>query len=287
MRQFKIANSFTNRISQSVDKYLTEISRKDLITAEEEIVLTKRIKEGDRAALDRLVTANLLFVVSVAKQYQNYNMTLGDLIDEGNLGLIKAAKRFDETKGFKFISYAVWWIRQSILMAIVDEGSTVRVPLNQVTDMRKVNHAYSTLQQNFEREPTHEEIAEMLGTPVDKISNTIGYSGNKIYLDAPCMLGDDGSATLLERLENEEKSPEHALITESLKNDLSKALLMLNEKQRTIIIHFYGLESNPALSLADIGEMLNISIPRVRQIRDIALDRLHHSRKANLLKAYL
>lgn len=286
MRQLKITQSITNRESQSLDKYLHEIGKVDLITAEEEVILAQKIREGDQAALERLTKTNLRFVVSVAKQYQNQGLTLGDLINEGNLGLIKAAKRFDETKGFKFISYAVWWIRQSILQAIAEQSRIVRLPLNQVGSLSKISKAFSKLEQEFEREPSPEELAEMLETTVDKISDTLSNSGRHVSMDAPFVQGEEN--TLLDVLENTDApDTDSMLINESLSEEIKRSLATLTEREREIIVLFFGLGTNHALSLEEIGEKFNLTRERVRQIKDKALQRLRHTSRSKILKSYL
>ncbi|UKJ06035.1 sigma-70 family RNA polymerase sigma factor [Solitalea lacus] len=286
MRQLKITQSITNRESQSLDKYLHEIGKVDLITAEEEVILAQKIREGDQVALERLTKTNLRFVVSVAKQYQNQGLTLGDLINEGNLGLIKAAKRFDETKGFKFISYAVWWIRQSILQAIAEQSRIVRLPLNQVGSLSKISKAYSKLEQEYEREPSPEELADILETTVDKISDTLSNSGRHVSMDAPFVQGEEN--TLLDVLENTDTpNTDSMLISESLSEEIKRALSTLTEREREIIVLFFGLGSNHPLSLEEIGEKFNLTRERVRQIKDKALQRLRHTSRSKILKSYL
>ncbi|MEN9370716.1 MAG: hypothetical protein RI952_1581 [Bacteroidota bacterium] len=286
MRQLKITQSITNRESQSLDKYLHEIGKVDLITAEEEVILAQKIREGDQAALERLTKTNLRFVVSVAKQYQNQGLTLGDLINEGNLGLIKAAKRFDETKGFKFISYAVWWIRQSILQAIAEQSRIVRLPLNQVGSLSKISKAFSKLEQEFEREPSPEELAILLETTVDKISDTMSNSGRHVSMDAPFVQGEEN--TLLDVLENQDTpDTDSMLINESLSEEIKRSLATLTEREREIIVLFFGLGTNHALSLEEIGEKFNLTRERVRQIKDKALQRLRHTSRSKILKSYL
>ena len=285
MRQLKITQSITNRESQSLDKYLHEIGKVDLITAEEEVILARKIREGDQAALERLTKTNLRFVVSVAKQYQNQGLTLGDLINEGNLGLIKAAKRFDETKGFKFISYAVWWIRQSILQAIAEQSRIVRLPLNQVGSLSKISKAFSKLEQEFEREPSPEELAEILETTVDKISDTLSNSGRHVSMDAPFVQGEEN--TLLDVLENHEPNTDSNLINESLSEEIKRSLSTLTEREREIIVLFFWLSTNHPLSLEEIGEKFNLTRERVRQIKDKALQRLRHTSRSKILKSYL
>ena len=285
MRQLKITQSITNRESQSLDKYLHEIGKVDLITAEEEVILAQKIREGDQAALERLTKTNLRFVVSVAKQYQNQGLTLGDLINEGNLGLIKAAKRFDETKGFKFISYAVWWIRQSILQAIAEQSRIVRLPLNQVGSLSKISKAFSKLEQEYEREPSPEELADILETTVDKISDTLSNSGRHVSMDAPFVQGEEN--TLLDVLENHEPNTDAILINESLSEEIKRSLSTLTEREREIVVLFFGLGSNQPLSLEEIGEKFNLTRERVRQIKDKALQRLRHTSRSKILKSYL
>lgn len=285
MRQLKITQSITNRESQSLDKYLHEIGKVDLITAEEEVVLAQKIREGDQAALERLTKTNLRFVVSVAKQYQNQGLTLGDLINEGNLGLIKAAKRFDETKGFKFISYAVWWIRQSILQAIAEQSRIVRLPLNQVGSLSKISKAFSRLEQEYEREPSPEELADILETTVDKVSDTLSNSGRHVSMDAPFVQGEEN--TLLDVLENSDPDTDSTLIDESLSEEIKRSLATLTEREREIIVLFFGLGANHQLSLEEIGEKFNLTRERVRQIKDKALQRLRHTSRSRILKSYL
>ncbi|HLS94298.1 RNA polymerase primary sigma factor [Sphingobacterium allocomposti] len=285
MRQLKITQSITNRESQSLDKYLHEIGKVDLITAEEEVILAQRIREGDQVALEKLTKTNLRFVVSVAKQYQNQGLTLGDLINEGNLGLIKAAKRFDETKGFKFISYAVWWIRQSILQAIAEQSRIVRLPLNQVGSLSKISKAFSKLEQEYEREPSPEELADILETTVDKVSDTLSNSGRHVSMDAPFVQGEEN--TLLDVLENSDPDTDSLLIDESLSEEIKRSLATLTEREREIIVLFFGLGTNHQLSLEEIGEKFNLTRERVRQIKDKALQRLRHTSRSKILKSYL
>ncbi len=285
MRQLKITQSITNRESQSLDKYLHEIGKVDLITAEEEVILAQKIREGDQAALERLTKTNLRFVVSVAKQYQNQGLTLGDLINEGNLGLIKAAKRFDETKGFKFISYAVWWIRQSILQAIAEQSRIVRLPLNQVGSLSKISKAFSKLEQEYEREPSPEELAVMLETTVEKISDTLSNSGRHVSMDAPFVQGEEN--TLLDVLENKDPDTDSNLINESLSEEIRRSLSTLTDREREIVVLFFGLSTSQPLSLEEIGEKFNLTRERVRQIKDKALQRLRHTSRSKILKSYL
>ncbi|WP_295651461.1 RNA polymerase sigma factor RpoD/SigA [uncultured Mucilaginibacter sp.] len=285
MRQLKISQSITNRESQSLDKYLTEIGKVDLITADEEVILAQKIREGDQAALERLTKTNLRFVVSVAKQYQNQGLTLGDLINEGNLGLIKAAKRFDETKGFKFISYAVWWIRQSILSAVAEQSRIVRLPLNQIGSLNKIRQAFSKLEQQYEREPSQAELAEILETTEDKICDSLSNSGRHVSMDAPFVQGEEN--TLLDVLQNNEPGTDDFLMDESLSQEIMRSLVTLAEREREVIVLFFGLGNNYPLSLEEIGEKYNLTRERVRQIKDKALQRLRHTSRSNLLQSYL
>ncbi|TND06549.1 MAG: RNA polymerase primary sigma factor [Bacteroidetes bacterium] len=286
MRQLKITKSITNRESASLDKYLQEIGREELITAEEEVVLAKKIRDGDQVALEKLTKANLRFVVSVAKQYQNQGLSLPDLINEGNLGLIKAAKRFDETRGFKFISYAVWWIRQSILQALAEQSRIVRLPLNQVGSLNKINKAYSKLEQEFEREPTANELAHMLELPEDKVADTMRVSGRHVSMDAPLLNGEDNS--LLDVLVNHD-SPraDRTLMNESLQREIERSLSTLTERERDVIKLFFGIGCQHGLTLEEIGAKFDLTRERVRQIKEKAIRRLRHSSRSKLLKAYL
>jgi RNA polymerase primary sigma factor len=286
MRQLKITKSITNRESQSLDKYLQEIGREDLITAEEEVLLAKRIREGDQKALDKLTRANLRFVVSVSKQYQNQGLSLPDLINEGNLGLIKAASRFDETRGFKFISYAVWWIRQSILQALAEQARIVRLPLNQVGSLNKINKAFSRLEQEFERPPTPSELSVMLDLPEDKISDTMRVAGRHISMDAPFVAGEEN--TLLDVLENSD-SPraDKMLIDESLSREIERSLTTLTDRERDVIRLFYGIGMSHEYTLEEIGDKFDLTRERVRQIKEKAIKRLKHSSRSKLLKTYL
>ena len=286
MRQLKITKSITNRESASLDKYLQEIGREELITAEEEVVLAKKIKDGDQDALEKLTRANLRFVVSVAKQYQNQGLSLPDLINEGNLGLIKAARRFDETRGFKFISYAVWWIRQSILQALAEQSRIVRLPLNQVGSLNKINKAYSKLEQEFEREPTADEIAELLDLPIDKVSDTMKVSGRHVSMDAPFANGEESS--LLDVLVNHDSLKADAgLIMESLSKEIDRALSTLTERERDVVKLFFGIGLNHGLTLEEIGDKFDLTRERVRQIKEKAIRRLRHSSRSKLLQQYL
>jgi RNA polymerase primary sigma factor len=286
MRQLKITKSITNRESQSLEKYLQEIGREELITAEEEVRLARRIKEGDQVALDRLTKANLRFVVSVAKQYQNQGLSLPDLINEGNLGLIKAAKRFDETRGFKFISYAVWWIRQSILQALAEQSRIVRLPLNQVGSLNKISKAYSKLEQEYEREPSPEELAKILDIPTEKIADTMRVSGKHVSMDAPFVQGEDNS--LIDVLENAD-SPraDGLLMNESLQKEIDRSLSTLTEREREVIKLFFGIGMQHGLTLEEIGAKFDLTRERVRQIKEKAIRRLRHKSRSRLLKAYL
>ncbi|GIV29426.1 MAG: RNA polymerase sigma factor RpoD [Bacteroidia bacterium] len=286
MRQLKITKSITNRESASLDKYLQEIGKEELITAEEEVQLAKRIKEGDEEALEKLTRANLRFVVSVAKQYQNQGLSLPDLINEGNLGLIKAARRFDETRGFKFISYAVWWIRQSILQALAEQSRIVRLPLNQVGSLNKISKAYSKLEQEHEREPSTEELAEATDIPVEKVADTLRVSGKHISIDAPLIAGEE--STLVEVIPNSDSpSADAALMKESLEREVDRALSTLTERERDVIKLFYGIGVAHPLTLEEIGDKFNLTRERVRQIKEKAIRRLRHSSRSKLLLPYL
>jgi RNA polymerase primary sigma factor len=286
MRQLKITKSITNRESASLDKYLQEIGREELITAEEEVVLAKKIKDGDQASLEKLTRANLRFVVSVAKQYQNQGLSLPDLINEGNLGLIKAARRFDETRGFKFISYAVWWIRQSILQALAEQSRIVRLPLNQVGSLNKINKAYSKLEQEFEREPSADEIATLLDLPIDKVSDTMKVSGRHVSMDAPFANGEESS--LLDVLVNHDSLKADAgLMMESLSKEIDRALSTLTERERDVVKLFFGIGLNHGLTLEEIGDKFDLTRERVRQIKEKAIRRLRHSSRIKLLQQYL
>lgn len=286
MRQLKITKSITNRESASLDKYLQEIGREELITAEEEVVLAKKIRDGDERALAKMVKANLRFVVSVSKQYQNQGLSLPDLINEGNLGLIKAARRFDETRGFKFISYAVWWIRQSILQALAEQSRIVRLPLNQVGSLNKINKAYSRLEQEYEREPTAEELSKVLELPEDKVADTMRVSGRHVSMDAPLLNGEDNS--LLDVLVNHD-SPraDRLLMNESLQKEIERSLATLTERERDVIKLFFGIGCQHGLTLEEIGAKFDLTRERVRQIKEKAIRRLRHSSRSKLLKAYL
>lgn len=282
----KITKQFTNRESQSLDKYLQEIGKVDLLTADQEIELAVRIKKGEHLALEQLTKANLRFVVSVAKQYQNQGLSLGDLINEGNLGLIKAAKRFDETRGFKFISYAVWWIRQSILQALAEQARIVRLPLNRVGALNKIGKAYSNLEQEFEREPNASELASELDMDVSEISDTLKISGRHVSMDAPFAQGEDNS--LLDVIQNDElPNPDFVLINESLKTEIERALSSLTEREAEVIKLYFGLNKEHSLTLEEIGEKFNLTRERVRQIKEKAIRRLRHATRSKNLKSYL
>lgn len=285
MRQLKITKSITNRESASLDKYLQEIGKEDLITVEEEVELAQRIKKGDQEALEKLTKANLRFVVSVAKQYQNQGLSLPDLINEGNLGLIKAAEKFDETRGFKFISYAVWWIRQSILQALAEQSRIVRLPLNQVGSLNKINKAFARFEQENERTPSPEELANVLDLPKEKVSDTLRVSGRHVSVDAPFSDGEDNN--LLDVLVNTDSpNADRGLINESLSTEVERALATLTDRERDIIRYFFGIGC-PEMTLEEIGEKFDLTRERVRQIKEKAIRRLRHSSRSKLLKSYL
>ena len=285
MRQLKITKSITNRESASLDKYLQEIGKEELITVEEEVELAQRIKKGDQAALEKLTRANLRFVVSVAKQYQNQGLSLPDLINEGNLGLIKAAEKFDETRGFKFISYAVWWIRQSILQALAEQSRIVRLPLNQVGSLNKINKAFSKFEQEHERKPSPEELAKSLELSADKVSDTLRVSGRHVSVDAPFVDGEDNS--LLDVLvNNDSPNADRTLIQESLSKEIHRALATLTEREADIIRLFFGIGCQE-MTLEEIGERFGLTRERVRQIKEKAIRRLRHTSRSKLLKTYL
>jgi RNA polymerase primary sigma factor len=285
MRQLKITKSITNRNSDSLEKYLHDIGKEELITPEEEVDLARRIKKGDQEALEKLTKANLRFVVSVAKQYQHQGLSLPDLINEGNLGLIKAGQKFDETKGFKFISYAVWWIRQCILQALAEQSRIVRLPLNKIGALNKMNKAFSQLEQQHERDPSADELAEALELPQDKIFSTMELSGRHLSVDAPFQEGEDNN--LLDVLSNPENpATDHSLIQESLKQEIERTLNTLPEKERKVVTAFYGIGRKP-MSLEEIGDSIGISRERTRQIKEKAIKHLRQRAKSNLLKTYL
>ena len=282
----RIVKQFTNRENQSLDKYLQDIGKVDLLSPEEEIELAVRMKKGDQAAMEMLTKANLRFVVSVAKQYQNQGLSLGDLINEGNLGLIKAVRRFDETRGFKFISYAVWWIRQSILQALAEQSRIVRLPLNRIGAINKIGKAYSNLKQEFEREPSSEEIAQSLEMDVEEISNTLKIYGKQVSVDAPFSLGDENS--LLDVIQNDElPAPDTELISESLKAEVKNVLSVLPEREAEVIRLYFGLDDENPMTLEEIGDKFNLTRERVRQIKEKAIRRLRHNSRSNILKSYL
>jgi RNA polymerase primary sigma factor len=287
MRQLKITKSITNRESQSLEKYLQEIGKVELISPEEEVKLAIRIKRGDQKALDKLTKANLRFVVSVAKQYQNQGLTLPDLINEGNLGLIKAAQRFDETRGFKFISYAVWWIRQSILQALAEQSRIVRLPLNKVGLTNRIQKAYSQLEQEFEREPSAEELAEILELDIEEVSSTLGIGGRHVSVDTPLSEGEDN--TLIDVLENPnaERAELNIEHKESLKQEIDRSLKTLTERQKEVICFFFGIGVDHPMSLEDIGERFNLTRERVRQIKDKAITKLRSNSRSKMLRSYL
>ena len=284
MRQLKISKSITNLESASLEKYLQEIGKEEMLTAEEEVELAQRIRNGDQKALERLTRANLRFVVSVAKQYQNQGITLSDLINEGNLGLLKAAERFDETRGFKFISYAVWWIRQSILQAISEQSRIVRLPLNQVGSVNKINREINKFEQANERRPSVDEIADNIDLPQEKIDEAMNISGRHVSVDAPFTSDEDSS--LLDVLTNDNHSTDMALVEESLKSEIQEALGVLNERERNIIEASYGINQTE-LTLEEIGEKYGLSRERVRQIKEKAIRKLRTSTKNKILKTYL
>ena len=284
----KITRQLTNRESKSLDQYFQEVSKIDLLTADEEIELAIKIKNGDEDATDKLVLANLRFVVSVAKMYQNQGLSLGDLINEGNVGLIKAAKRFDETRGFKFISYAVWWIRQGIMSAIADQSRVVRLPLNRVGDLTKISKAYRNLEQEFERKPTAEELAKILDMTTDEVAYALQISGRHVSMDAPLKSGDENKSTLMDVLHNENQSmPDRDLINDSLKNEVANILSTLTEREAEVIRLSFGIGTNQKATLEEIGEKFNLTRERIRQIKEKALRKLRISKRSKKLKEYL
>ena len=287
MRQLKISKSITNRESESLEKYLQEIGKVDLISPEEEVKLALRIKQGDQAALDKLTKANLRFVVSVAKQYQNQGLTLPDLINEGNLGLIKAAQRFDETRGFKFISYGVWWIRQSIMQALAEQSRIVRLPLNKVGLTNRISRAFSHLEQEFERTPTAEELAFFLDIETEEVSATMNVAARHVSMDSP--LSDGEESTLIDVLidGNAESADKQIMFNDSLKKEIARSLSVLTERQKEVICYFYGINMEQPLSLEDIGMKFCLTRERVRQIKDKALTKLRTASRCHLLKEYM
>jgi RNA polymerase primary sigma factor len=287
MRQLKITKSITNRESQSLEKYLQEIGKVELISPEEEVKLAIRIKQGDQPALDKLTKANLRFVVSVAKQYQNQGLSLPDLINEGNLGLIKAAQRFDETRGFKFISYAVWWIRQSILQALAEQSRIVRLPLNKVGLTNRIQKAYSQLEQEFEREPSAEELAEVLELDIEEVSSTLGIAARHVSMDTPLSEGEEN--TLIDVLVNPNAEMANTNIEhkESLKQEIDRSLRTLTERQKEVICFFFGIGVDHPMSLEDIGDKFNLTRERVRQIKDKAITKLRSNSRSKMLRSYL
>ncbi len=287
MRQLKITKSITNRESQSLEKYLQEIGKVELITPEEEVKLATLIKQGCQKSLDRLTKANLRFVVSVAKQYQNQGLSLPDLINEGNLGLIKAAQRFDETRGFKFISYAVWWIRQSILQALAEQSRIVRLPLNKVGLTNRIQKAFSQLEQQFEREPSAEELAEVLEMDLEEVASTLGINARHVSMDSPLSEGEEN--TLIDVLENPnaEKTDAELDHNESLKTEIDRSLKTLTERQKEVICYFFGIGVDHPMSLEDIGEKFNLTRERVRQIKDKAITKLKTNTRTRILRTYL
>jgi RNA polymerase primary sigma factor len=288
MRQLKISKQVTNRETASLDKYLLEIGRVELITAEEEVELARRIRMGDQKALDRLTKANLRFVVSVAKQYQNQGLTLPDLINEGNLGLIKAAQRFDETRGFKFISYAVWWIRQSILQSLAEQARIVRLPLNKIGSISKINKAYSELEQKLERSPTAYELAEALEVSTEEVKQALASAGKHVSMDAPLRDDDESSSSMYDVLQvNTLASPENNLITDSLKKEINRSISTLTPREGDVVKLFFGLDGYSPMSLDEIGARFDLTRERVRQIKEKAIRRLKHTSRSKMLKTYL
>ncbi|NLL27196.1 MAG: RNA polymerase sigma factor RpoD/SigA [Bacteroidales bacterium] len=286
MRQLKISKQVTNRETASLDKYLQEIGREELITANEEVILAQRIKHGDMVALEKLTKANLRFVVSVAKQYQNQGLSLPDLINEGNLGLIKAAQRFDETRGFKFISYAVWWIRQSILQALAEQSRIVRLPLNKIGTINKINKAYAHLEQEYEREPDAHEIAEMLDMPDAEVKDSLRHTGRHVSMDAPIVADED--TNLYDLYANEESErPDKGLQYESLNIEIERAIATLTSRERDVLRFYFGINGFPLLTLDEIGTKFGLTRERVRQIKEKAIRRLKHGNRSRNLKSYL
>jgi RNA polymerase primary sigma factor len=287
MRQLKISKQVTNRETLSLDKYLQEIGKVALLTLEEEVELSRRIKTGDKKALEMLTKANLRFVVSVSKQYQNQGLTLGDLINEGNVGLIKAAQRFDETRGFKFISYAVWWIRQAILQALAEQARLVRLPLNRIGSINKINKAYSKLEQEFEREPSAKEISTILEMDEDDIICTMRSSGRHVSMDAPIMMDEETSMIEFLQNDNDGVTPDTELMNESLKQEIKRALSTLSKKEAEILADFYGLNTSNQMTMEEIANKFDLTRERVRQIKEKALKRLKHTSRGTILRTYL
>lgn len=288
MRQLKITKQVTNRETASLDKYLQEIGKVDLITAEEEVELARRIKAGDQSALEKLTKANLRFVVSVSKQYQNQGLSLPDLINEGNLGLIKAAQRFDETRGFKFISYAVWWIRQSILQALAEQSRIVRLPLNKIGSINKINKTFSKLEQEFEREPSADEIAQLLDISEQDVKDSMKNTGRHVSMDAPLATGDDNAGSMYDVMEADDSpSPENGLLNESLRKEIERALHTLTSREADVVRLYFGLNGEHAMTLEEIGEKFDLTRERVRQIKEKAIRRLKHTSRSKILKTYL
>lgn len=288
MRQLKIAKQVTNRETASLDKYLQEIGRVDLISADEEVELARRIRNGDRVALERLTKANLRFVVSVSKQYQNQGLALPDLINEGNLGLIKAAERFDETRGFKFISYAVWWIRQSILQALAEQARIVRLPLNKIGNINRINKAFSELEQKFERPPSADELAEFLDCSIVEVKQSLSHTGKHVSMDAPLIDGDESSSNMTDMMTGDSlPNPDSGLVLESLRRDIRTSLRTLTVRESEVVSMFYGLDDKVPMSLEEIGSKFDLTRERVRQIKEKAIRRLKNTPKNRNLKTYL
>ncbi len=287
MRQLKIVKQVTNRDTASLDKYLQEIAKVGLISAEEEVKLAKQIRKGDKLALEKLCKANLRFVVSVSKQYQNQGLSLPDLINEGNMGLIKAAQRFDETRGFKFISYAVWWIRQSILQALAEQARIVRLPLNKIGTINKVNKAFSILEQQHEREPNPDEIAEMLDISVEEVRDSLKHSGRHLSMDAPILEGEDSDMHEILFTDEQSLTPESSLLYDSLKNEIERTISTLPDREADVIRYYFGLNGLHPHSLEEIGEKLSLTRERARQIKERAIRHLKHTSKCKILRTYL
>jgi RNA polymerase primary sigma factor len=288
MRQLKITKQVTNRETASLDKYLQEIGRVDLISADEEVALAQKIKQGDQAALERLTKANLRFVVSVAKQYQNQGLTLPDLINEGNLGLIKAAQRFDETRGFKFISYAVWWIRQSILQSLAEQSRIVRLPLNKIGSINKINKAFARLEQEYERAPSMAELAEVLEMSLEEVKQSLANSGRHLSMDAPLSNDESSSNSLYDVMSNDDvPGPESRLMVDSLRGEIERSLHTLTTREADVIRLYFGIGGSHSMTLEEIGERFDLTRERVRQIKEKALRRLKHTSRSKVLRTYL